>query len=107
MKRSLALFLLYRHRLKLFLLLISHYSLNRVHVVRESCDGKKIPALASGNVMHAAIRARRIIQPDPARQMRHRLCARPVRIVLMPRDDSAVMRWLTEKLVVPEAHGAT
>src|SRR5438270_6713310 len=39
--------------------------------------------------------------------MRHRARARPVRIVLMPRDDSAMMRRLTEKLVVPEADSAT
>ena len=38
--------------------------------------------------------------------MRERSGARPVRIVLVPRDAAAVSRGLAEELVVPEAHRA-
>ena len=62
--------------------------------------------MAARCVMHAAVVACRIIKPDPTGEMLHRLCARPVRIVLMPSDNPAVMRRLGKNLVVPETNGA-
>src|SRR5207302_11013797 len=106
MKAGLAFLQFDSDRLELTLLLICENSLNRVHVVGKSSDGQQIPALAAGHVMQAAVLARRVVEADPAGEVRDGLCARPVRIVLMPRDDSAMMRRLAEKLVVPEAHRA-
>src|SRR5207248_11772316 len=92
--------------LELGLLLICEHGLNRVHVVGKSGDGQQIPALAAGHVMQTAVLAGRFVEADPAGEMRDGLRARPVRVVLMPRDYSAMLRWLAEKLVVPEAHSA-
>src|SRR5450755_4332644 len=54
------------------------------------------------NVLQAPVLADRIVQANPACEMSQRLSSRPIRIVLMPGHDSAVMSRLAEKLVVPE-----
>src|SRR5206468_3726590 len=61
--------------------------------------------MAARHVMYAAVLARRIVQSDPTRQVRHWLGARPVRVILMPRHDAPMMRGLAEQLVMPKAHG--
>src|SRR5213080_996602 len=100
MKRALALLQFNRYRRELNFLFIAEHAFNRAHVIRQSGDRQKAPAMAAGHVMHAAVLARRIVQSDPARQMRHRLRARPVRIILVPGYDSAMMRRFAEELVM-------
>src|SRR4051812_24596591 len=56
--------------------------------------------------MDAAVVARAFIESDPAGEVSHRLGARPVRIVLMPRDDAAMLGGLAKELIVPEANRA-
>ncbi len=55
--------------------------------------------------MHTTVVVCAIVESYPARQMRHGLCASPVRIVLMPRHDTAMMRRFAEQLVVPKSDG--
>src|ERR1043165_1613616 len=62
--------------------------------------------MTAGNVMHTTVLARRIVKPDPTRDVSHRSRSGPVGIVLMPDHDAAVMRGLVEDLIVPEAHCA-
>ena len=61
--------------------------------------------MAAGHVMQTAVRARRIIKANPTGQMRQRLRPRPVRIILMPSDYTAMSSGLAKQLVVPETHG--
>src|SRR5438128_1473938 len=63
MKRSPAFLQLDCDGLKLSLLLFAQDHLNRVHVICESGDGQKIPAIAAWYVMEAAVLARRVVQP--------------------------------------------
>jgi hypothetical protein len=60
--------------------------------------------MATGNVLQAPVFARRIVKSNPAGQMRQGLSSRPVRVVLMPRDYSAVVCGFAEELVVPKAN---
>src|SRR6266851_8959720 len=106
MKRALALLQFNRHWFELNFVFFAEYAFNRAHVVRQSGDWQETPAVTARHVMNTAVRARRIVQTDPARQMRHRLGPRPIGIILVPSYDSAVMRGFAEKLVMPEAYGA-
>ena len=56
--------------------------------------------------MHASVFAIRIIETNPASQVGKRLSSGPVRVILVPGNDSPVMSWFAEQLVVPEANGA-
>src|ERR1041384_3819014 len=62
--------------------------------------------MAARDVMDAAVLNRGIIEANPTRQVRHRLHARPVRIILMPRNYAAVSGRFAEQLVVPESQRA-
>lgn len=82
---------------------------NRVdggHVACQSGDGQVGPAMATGNVVQASVLAVGIVESNPASEMGKRLSSRPVRIVLMPGDHTAVMRRLAEELIVPKADGS-
>src|SRR5947208_812682 len=79
---------------------------NRIHVSRQARNRQKLPAVAAGDIVNAAVFARAFVQADPAGEMGHGLGAGPIGIVLMPGHDAAVLRGLTEKLVVPEADRA-
>jgi len=63
--------------------------------------------MASRNVLETSVLAGGIVQADPARQMCQWLRARPVGVILMPSDDTPVMRRLTEQLVMSKTHWAT
>src|ERR1043166_1896 len=104
MKRSLATLQLNRDRLELFSLFGSKNSLNRIHVIGQTGDWQQVPAMATGHVVNAAVLPGRIIKPDPAGEVRHRRCAGPVRIVLMPCHNSAVARRLSKNLIVPKTN---
>src|SRR5262245_9365752 len=58
--------------------------------------------MAARQITHASVIDRRVIQSDPAGQVCERRGARPVGIVLMPGDYTAVIRWFAEELIVPE-----
>ena len=107
MERSLAFFQFDRHRLELFLLCIAQHGVDRLHLLREAGNRQEMPAMTTGNIMHAAVLARRIVQADPTGEMGHWCCPCPVGIILMPCYHAAVMRRLTEKLIMPEAYRAT
>src|SRR5215510_11540949 len=62
--------------------------------------------MASRNVMNTTVLARRIVETNPAREMRHGLGTSPVRIILMPGDHSAMVRGFTEELIVPKTNRA-
>src|SRR5687768_3247422 len=62
--------------------------------------------MAPRYVMHTTILPRGIVQTYPARKMSHRLRSGPIGIVLMPDHNSAMLRRLIEKLVMPEADRA-
>src|SRR5262245_38742166 len=87
-------------------LLRRQHVLDRVHLSGESRDRQQVPAMASGNVLQAPVLLGRVVQRYPAREVRHRLRAGPVRVVLVPRDDAAVLRRLAEELIVPETDRA-
>ena len=87
-------------------LFLGQHGLDFVHVAGESGDREQSPPMAAGDIPEAAVLARRVVEPDPAGQVLHRLGAGPIRVVLMPGDDPAVVRRLGEKLVVPEADAA-
>src|SRR5690349_6802031 len=61
--------------------------------------------MTTGNILKTAIFLCSVIQSTPTSEMGHRFCARPVRIILMPGNDSSFFRWFVEKLVVPETNG--
>src|SRR5713226_1790705 len=106
MKGTFALFQLNRHRLERYSLLFGQDTFNRMHVIRESGDRQKIPAMTPRHVMEASVRARRIVESDPARQVGHGLRPRPVGIILMPGHHAAMMRRFAKELIVPETHRA-
>src|ERR1051325_10765825 len=106
MKRTFTSFEFDRNRLEPRLLFFSQNVLNCVHVVRETSNRQQLPTMTARHVMHTAIFNRRIIETNPTRQVRHRLRARPVRIILMPRDHAAMSGGLAKKLVMPESYGA-
>ena len=62
--------------------------------------------MAAGDVLDAAVLGRGWVEADPTGEVAEGLGASPVGIVLVPRDDAAVMCGLDEELVVPEADGA-
>lgn len=62
------------------------------------------PPVRPRHVMDAAVRGRRVVEPDPAGEVGQRLGAGPVRVILVPRDDAPVPRRFAEELVVPEPH---
>src|SRR5438067_6927401 len=100
-------FQLDRDRLELSFLFFGQDRLDSVHVISEPCHRQEIPAMTAWNIMDATVFPRRIVEANPARQMRHRLRPLPVRIVLMPGDHPAMMWRLYEKLIVPKPHRAT
>src|SRR5437879_225109 len=104
MERTFAGFQLDRDRLELSLLFVGQDRLDRVHVISEPGDRQEIPLMTARNVIDAAVLARRLIETNPTRQVRHRLRARPVRKILMPGNHAAMMWRLAEKLIVPEPH---
>src|SRR5215470_19599134 len=106
MKRRLAGFQFDGDRPELLPLLLTQGRFDCAHVIGESGNRQKIPAVASRNVMNTTVLARRIVETNPAREMRHRLGASPVRIVLMPGDYSTVVRGFAEQLIVPKADRA-
>src|SRR4051794_27465621 len=102
MKRSLARFELDCDGAEQLFLLVGEDGANRVHVARETCYGEVGPEVTARHVLDAAVLARRVVESDPAREVRERSGASPVGIVLMPGDHAAVTRGLAEELVVPE-----
>src|ERR1700722_8457567 len=58
--------------------------------------------MTAGNVLQTPVLMGRIVKANPAGEMSQRLCSRPVRIVLMPGHDTAMMSRLAEELVMPE-----
>ena len=76
---------------------------HRQHEGGVGLDGaEQRPAVAAGDVVDAAVVAGAVVEPDPARQVRHRLRPRPIRIILMPGHHAAVMRRFAKQLIVPE-----
>src|SRR5215831_16833074 len=92
--------------LKLTSLFLVQNRIDSGHISRQSGDGQIRPVMASSDVMQAAIFAIRIIETDPASQVSKRLSSGPVRVILVPGNNSPVMSRFAEKLVVPEANGA-
>jgi hypothetical protein len=62
--------------------------------------------MAASDVMQASVFAVRIIETNPASQVGKRLSSVPVRVILVPGNNSSVMSGFAEQLVVPEANGA-
>lgn len=67
MESALSLFQLHGDWLELLLLFIGENGLNRVHVAGQARDRQEGPAMATGNVLQAAVVARGVVEPDPAR----------------------------------------
>ena len=63
--------------------------------------------MTSRDIMKTAIFLVGVIERNPASEMIHGTGPRPVGIVLVPSNHSAVMRRFTEKLVVPESNCPT
>src|SRR5215469_18178103 len=91
--------------LKLTSLFLVQNRIDSGHISRESGNGQIRPAMASSDVMQAAIVAIRIIETDPASQVSKRLSSGPVRVILVPGNNPPVMSGFAEQLVVPEANG--
>src|SRR5215469_5418254 len=92
--------------LKLNSLFLVQNGIDSGHVSRQSGDGQIRPVMASSDVMQATVFALRIIETNPASQVRKRLSSGPVRVVLVPRNHSSMTSGFAEQLVVPEADGA-
>src|SRR2546426_10686066 len=99
MERSLTFFQFDSHWFELSFLLIAEHSLNCLHLIGQARDRQKIPTMTAGDIVYAAVLARRIVQPDPAGKVGHRQRPRPIRIVLMPGHNAAMMRRLVENLI--------
>src|SRR5262245_2036247 len=84
----------------------TEHFLDCVHVSRQAGDRQQVPAMAAGDIMHAAVVARALVEADPAGEMGHRLGASPIGIVLMPSDDAAMPRGFAKELIVPESDRA-
>lgn len=80
---------------------------DRVHVSGQAGDRQQIPFVAAGDVLEASVAGCGIVEADPAGQMSHRLSPRPVGIILVPGDDSAVFGRFAEELVMPEPDGVS
>ena len=78
-----------------------------IHIACQAGDGQQLPAMAAGHVVNAAVVPGAVVQPNPAGQVGHGLGSRPVGIVLVPRDDSAMPSRFAKQLVMPKPHGAT
>src|SRR5512139_1759710 len=87
-----------RYRFECCTLILGKNAEDGIHVAGEISSRKKVPFVASGHVMNAAVLFVRIVQTDPTGQMSDRLCSRPIRIILMPGDDAPVKRGLYKKL---------
>src|SRR5947208_2858686 len=105
MKYAFAALQLHGNRAEGGFLLIRQHCLDLVHVSAQASDRKEIPFMAPRHVIETTILKGAVVQGHPASDMRDRFGARPIRIVLMPGDHSAVVRGLTEQLIMPEAHG--
>ena len=86
-----------------FPLFVSEHTTNGLHVAGKSGDGEQVPAVAAGNITDATIINGAVIKSDPAGEVRHGLSASPIRVVLVPRDNTSVKRWFAKELIVPEA----
>src|ERR1051325_300504 len=104
MKRGFTFPQLDRHRFEFSFLLRSECIPDHVHVVCKVLAWQEVPAMATRNVMNAAVFARGIVQTDPTRQMGHRLSSGPIRVVLMPDNHGSMPGRLVKDLVVPEPH---
>lgn len=108
MEGSLAFLQFHRDRmLELASLLAVQNCADGIHVTGESRDRQIWPAMAPSNVLQAPILTGRIVQANPAGEMSQRLSSRPIRVVLMPGHDAAMMSRLAKKLVVPEPNRST
>ena len=58
--------------------------------------------MAARDIVHAAIFLGRIIEPDPAGEVRHWLGPCPIGKILMPRYYAAVLGWFAEELIMKE-----
>src|SRR5438874_11900447 len=92
--------------LKLTSLFLVQNRIDGAHVSCQPRDGQIRPVMAASDVMQAAVLAVRIIETNPASQVGKRLSSGPVRVILVPGNNSPVMSGLAEQLVVPEANGA-
>src|SRR6185503_20403696 len=106
MKRSLSFPQLDWHRPELHSLFFIQTGVDRFHISSESGDWQKVPAMTTGNIMHAAVVASRVVQSDPATEVRHRLRPCPIGVILMPGHAPAVKRRFVEELIVPETNGS-
>ena len=61
--------------------------------------------MAPGDVLQAAIVHGGVIEGDPAGEVSHRLRPGPIREVLVPGDDTAVLGRFDKELVMEQAHG--
>jgi hypothetical protein len=62
--------------------------------------------MTSRYVIQAPVLLSRIIEADPAREVCKRFCPGPIRIVLVPGNNTAVPRRLAKQLVMPEPDSA-
>jgi len=83
-------------------LIVTQTRQHRVHIIGEFSARQQRPAMAAGNVVHAAIFLRSVVQSYPTRKMRDRLCPRPIRMVLVPSDKAAIISRLCKYLIVPQ-----
>ena len=105
-ERALAALELDGHGAECLLLILIQNSHDLVHVAGEAGDGEQVPLVGAGDVVEAAVVAGAVVEGDPAGEVLHGLRAGPVGVVLVPRDDAAVVRGFAEELIVPEADGA-
>src|SRR6187549_3197915 len=101
-ERTFSCFQNYRNRLERLPLFVRKNRKNCVHVACQTGYRQIGPEMAAGDVVDAAILLIRIIEANPAGNVREGLSARPVGIILMPCHDTTVMCWLGKDLVVPE-----
>src|SRR5258708_17159712 len=92
--------------LKLTSLFLVQDCIDSGHISCQPGDGQIRPAMAASDVMHASVITVRIIETNPASQVGNRMGSGPVRVILVPGHNSAVMSGFAEQLVVPEANGA-
>src|SRR4051812_11384870 len=88
------------------LLLRCQDGLNLIHIAGQARDRQKLPAMTARNIVEASVLARAVVQSDPACKVCNRFSASPIRVVLVPRHYSAVLRGFAEQLIVPEPNRA-
>ena len=76
------------------LLLGREYGHDFIHVPRKARYRQQLPAMTSRNIVEAPIVAVAIIQGDRTSEVRHRLGARPIGVVLMPGHHAPMMAGL-------------